>query len=110
MKEQSVIQLAKKVVLNNPGLTSKEVAVRVSQIRPSRVDVVNRALERLSLKGEINRIKSPNKGIVNYPKPERFGITPTMAFFNKALLDVRSQFQHWKSLPSGPVNPVDGGG
>ncbi|WP_145505376.1 hypothetical protein [Yersinia alsatica] len=92
----SVINLVQKTVNDHPGLTTKQVAELVSRYRPARVDVVNRALERLSLKGEINRIKSPNKGIVNYPKPERFGITPTMAFFNKALMDVRNQFQGGK--------------
>ncbi|CNH51904.1 hypothetical protein [Yersinia enterocolitica] len=92
-EKQSVIQLAQKVVQNTPGLTSKEVANRVSQIRPDRVDVVNRALERLSLKGEINRIKSTKGVITNHPKPEQFGITRTMAFFNKTLLEVRNKYK-----------------
>lgn len=93
MKENSVIQLVKKTVIDNPGLTTKEITERVSRIRPARVDVVNRALERLNLRGDINRFKSSAGVLVNHPKSEQFGITQIMAFFNKALLDVRNQIQ-----------------
>lgn len=85
MEEQSLIQLVKKTVLDNPGSTTKEITEHVSHYRPSRIDVVNRALERLKLRGEISRVKSAGGVLVNHPNPERFGTNRTMNLFNSLL-------------------------